>query len=148
MLPQQSTASERLNYMLNETAFGIKRGRIEKISKSTGYTRTAVGRWLNNDALPRDPEERLTVAKLLGVDLIYWEYGIEFPSLKNSSVNNASIYRAIFEVVDEKKYHDYVNDEDMDRIKDIITCATNQTFYNDLVELVQHLIELTVKPKK
>ncbi|MFT5852528.1 MAG: hypothetical protein ACI87J_002506 [Colwellia sp.] len=147
MQTENLTASERLRYMLKETAFGFKHGQIEIISKETGYTRTAVSRWLTNDALPRTPEERIIVAQKLCVDLIYWEYGINYPSLKNGTVNDASIYRAIFQVLDDKNYHNSVNEQQMDKIKEIVTCANNQTFFKDLVTLVDHLIEFAINKK-
>lgn len=149
MQEQNISASERLKRMLKETPFGFKHGQIELISKETGYTRTAVGRWLTQDALPRTPEERIAVSQKLCVDLIYWEYGINYPSLKNGNVNDASIYRAIFQVLDDKEYQHNINQQEMDKIKAIVTCANNQTFFKDLVTLVEHLIELSInKPNR
>lgn len=147
MQAQKKSASKRLNHMLKDTPFGFKHGQIESISKETGYTRTAVGRWLTKDALPRTPEERIAVSQKLCVDLVYWEYGINYPSLKNGNVNDASIYRAIFQVLDDKEYHQNVSQKDMDKIKEIVTCANNQTFFKDLVTLVEHLIELSINKK-
>lgn len=140
-----TSSSERLNHMLKGSPFSIKHGQIEVISQHTGYTRTAVKRWLENDALPRCPQQRIEVAQKLGVDLIYWEYGINYTYLKKTTVNDASIYRAIFKVVDEKDCETNVSEDDMSKIKEIIQCASNQNIFNDLVVLVEHLIDLTVK---
>jgi hypothetical protein len=131
--------------MLKGTPFSNQHGRIEKISKHTGYTRTAVKHWLVKDALPRSPEERIEVAQKLGIDLIYWEYGINYTSLKETTVNDASIYRAIFQVVDEKNYHSSITQDEMTTIKDIIQCASNQSLFKDLVLLVEKLIELSIE---
>lgn len=138
------SSSERLQKMLKNTLFGIKHGQIELISKATGYTRTAVSRWLSDDSLPRNPEERLLIAQKLNVDLIYWEYGTSIPALKNGNITDASIYRAIFQVIDDKNCHDKISQSDMDAIKSIINCANNQTFFQDLITLVEHLIEMVI----
>jgi hypothetical protein len=145
---ETTSSSDRLNYMLKGSTFSMKHGQIEVISKHTGYTRTAVKRWLESNALPRCPQQRIEVAQKLSVDLIYWEYGINYTYLKETTVNDASIYRAIFKVVDEKKCDNSISEEDMLKIKEIIQCASNQNFFKDLVSLVEYLIELKINKTK
>lgn len=142
---KSTSPSERLAYLLQGSDFSSKHGQIQRISQHTGYTRSAVKRWLETDAMPRCPKERIEVAKKLGVDLIFWEYGIEYTTFEEKKPNEASIYRAIFKVVDEKESHTVISEADMKNIKEIIKCASNQKFFQDLVELVEHLVDLTVK---
>lgn len=140
-----TSSSVRLAYLLKGTEFCSKHGQIQKISQHTGYTRSAVKRWLETDAMPRSPKERIEVAQKLGVDLILWEYGIIYSDLKETTPNEASIYRAIFKVVDEKECEDIIDEQDMNNIKEIIQCASNQNLFKDLVRLVEHLVTLTAK---
>lgn len=142
---KNSSQSERLDYMLKGTVFGCEHGRIEKISKKTGYARSAVKRWLLEDALPRNPKDRIEVAQKLGVDLLYWEYGINYTSLNETTITDVSIYRAIFQAVDGKESQNVITEYDMTKIKEIIHCAAKLDFYKDLVNLIDHLIDFKIE---
>lgn len=71
--------SERLMEMLSaDTRWpSEKKGLCTKICNSIeDAAYPTVHKWLYKNSLPRTPEERQSVSKKLGVDLIYWEYGI------------------------------------------------------------------------
>lgn len=55
--------------------------KIYKILADPSYP--TVHKWLYNNSLPRTPEERQHVSKELGIDLMYWEYGIINNNLSN-----------------------------------------------------------------
>jgi hypothetical protein len=148
MNSEKNSQSKRLDFMLRGTPFSKEHGQIERISKHTGYTRTAVKNWLEKDSLPRSPEERVTVAKKLGIDLIYWEYGENHNDFQERPIDDAAIYRAIFKVIDEQNIQPEVDQDKMTSIKEVIQCASNQNFNDDLVILVEKLIQLTIPSKE
>jgi len=71
--------SERLLEMLSSDPQWPteKKGLCTKICNSLDDAAyPTVHKWLYKNSLPRTPEERQHISEKLGVDLIYWEYGI------------------------------------------------------------------------
>lgn len=110
--------SVRLNELLKDSdkykAFG--KGLAEEISKATGYSYTAARKWLVEDTLPKSPTERQSIAAMLDIDLMYWEYGVRGKpkSVINYEINNlfhlkvanevlAILYDKSIRISDDKK---------------------------------------------
>lgn len=75
----QSEPSLRLKEMLEDDPKWALSGKglasqIRKLLPQFSYA--TVFKWLNENSLPRSPEERRLVATTLSLDLVYWEYGI------------------------------------------------------------------------
>tara|TARA_B110000196_G_C21146100_1_gene666684 strand:- start:1372 stop:1833 length:462 start_codon:yes stop_codon:yes gene_type:complete len=70
-------ASSRLNELLLETNRfkPLKHGLTEELKAIAEVSYTTARKWLFSNTLPRTPEERIRVSEVLGVDLLYWEYG-------------------------------------------------------------------------
>lgn len=70
-------SSARLEELLIKTGnFKNKRkGLTEELKLVAGVSYTTARKWLYDNALPRTSEERMRVADVLNIDLLYWEYG-------------------------------------------------------------------------
>lgn len=74
-----ANTSERLLEMLSTDPQWPteKKGLCTKICNSLNdASYPTVHKWLYKNSLPRTPEERQYISEKLGVDLIYWEYGV------------------------------------------------------------------------
>ena len=75
-----SAASDRLLEMLAldsrwpEPGKGLAK-KIQQLIPQFSYA--TVFKWSNDNSLPRTADERRIVASTLGVDLVYWEYGVK-----------------------------------------------------------------------
>ena len=75
-----STSSDRLLEMLgSDLKWDIQgKGLTKQIQKLLPqYSYATVHKWLNENTLPRTADERRLVASVLGLDLVYWEYGVK-----------------------------------------------------------------------
>ncbi len=70
-------SSDRLEKLLTKRgSFKTKgHGLTEEIKLIAGVSYTTARKWLYENALPRTSEERMRVADVLNIDLLYWEYG-------------------------------------------------------------------------
>ena len=70
-------SSARLEELLIKTGnFKNKRkGLTEELKLVAGVSYTTARKWLYDNALPRTSEERIRIANILNIDLLYWEYG-------------------------------------------------------------------------
>lgn len=75
-------SSERLEKLLTESGNYKSKGvgLTEEVKVIAGVSYTTARKWLYEDALPRTSDERIRVASLLKIDLLYWEYGYSQPT--------------------------------------------------------------------
>lgn len=104
-------ASERLAEMLNENIrWKDKEGKglCKAISVLTEFSYATAQKWLHSNTLPRTANERQIVANLLGVDLLYWEYGLKTSRANNIApeVYSAPITVMNFCTITLKKFHE------------------------------------------
>ncbi|HBU51502.1 MAG: hypothetical protein CL602_01680 [Alteromonas sp.] len=73
-----NTSSRLLEMLENNPQWPTeKKGLCTEICNTLqDFAYATVHKWLYQNSLPRTPEERQLVASKLGVDLIYWEYGV------------------------------------------------------------------------
>lgn len=93
--PSDNTPSNRLIELLSQNGSykDLKGGLVSQLSKLTGVSYTACRKWLFEDSLPRDPQERIAIAGKLGIDLIYWEYGYEYSKKTHSDFKEDSLFQ-------------------------------------------------------
>lgn len=89
---EETTSSERLIEMLkvNGNWDVDARGLCQKICDETNVSYTTASKWLHKNSLPRTVKERKNVSSILGLDLIYWEYGVKGGGTdkETSKINN------------------------------------------------------------
>ena len=71
------------------------------------FAYATVHKWLFQNSLPRTPEERQIVASKLGVDLIYWEYGVysgtpQKPSLSIEPIHYLKHSNAVQQAINDR----------------------------------------------
>lgn len=52
-------------------------GRCKVISERVGVNYATVQKWLHSNSVPRTPEERIRVARILKINIVFWEYGLD-----------------------------------------------------------------------
>lgn len=91
-------ASENSSFRLKELLKssgrfqGLGRGLTKEVSDTTGYSYNAVRKWLYEDSLPRTADERVSVSKMLSIDLLYWEYGLVVGGNESNDLDNDNVF--------------------------------------------------------
>jgi hypothetical protein len=109
-IAEGSNTSTRLLEMLeNDPRWPTeKKGLCTEICNALGeFAYATVHKWLYQNSLPRTPEERQLVASTLGIDLIYWEYGVysstsEKPALSIEPIHYLKHSNAVQQAINEK----------------------------------------------
>lgn len=76
-----TSSSERLVELLTRTGkFKVKgSGLTEEVKVVANVSYNTARKWLFENALPRTSKERVRVASILNIDLLYWEYAFTKP---------------------------------------------------------------------
>lgn len=103
----ENGSSKRLIHLLKErhNLSECDRKFTSLIVKKTGYSYTTARQWLKEDALPRTTSDRIKASKELGIDLLYWEYGISKIENNDAKDNifSVSIANSVMNIIQEKE---------------------------------------------
>ncbi|NQY37967.1 MAG: hypothetical protein HRT37_24065 [Alteromonadaceae bacterium] len=140
--------SVRLEEMLskNPNFKDIGKGLAKEIELITNFSYATARKWLFEDALPRTADERVRVAKILAIDLMYWEYGFTDPSktvevFKDNYLLHMKIANKVMEIIHKKEVD--IASEKIIEIELLLIDIANKTNNADPdMKIIESLISL------